>query len=200
LIGVAGVALSCAAEPLRVEAPGEAEVPLVTPLPPGALPAPVPEGQAERGVVVLEAPLMRRAARDAVRQFFDAVRRESVPKLEAVLTEEAVLHAGPGTGSQQAAKVWASRFKRLDYDRGDARRVFREDELELYAPGELSRLDPPRRFVLAPREGELLAVANVHERRTPGEARRFGQRIEFLLQPRASGCRIREVFEDFRLP
>ena len=141
---------------------------------------------------------MRRAAREAVRQFFDAVRRESVPKLEAVLTEEAVLHAGPGTGSQQAAKVWASRFKRLDYERGDARRVFREDELELYAPSELPRLDPPRHFVLAPREGELLAVANVHEQRTPGAGTPF--RSTHRVHPTATRQRLPHPRSLRRLP
>jgi hypothetical protein len=116
------------------------------------------------------------------------------------MASDAVLHTGAGGGTQAASKVWASRFKRLDYEPTGSRRVFRDDELELYEPEELERLSPPRSFMLSPRTGQLLAVVNVRDRRAPGAPRRFGARIEFILESGAQRTRIREVFEDFRLP
>lgn len=166
----------------------------------GAPPAPEPVAEADRGVVVLQAPFARREARQTIRRFFDAVARESQGELEAVLASDAVLHTGPGSGNQVVSKAWASRFKRLDYEPSSSRRVFRDDELELYEPHELEQLSPPRRFSLTPRSGQLLAVVNVRDRRAPGEPRRFGTRIEFIVDYAQNRARIREVFEDFRLP
>jgi hypothetical protein len=166
----------------------------------GEPPAPARVADADQGVVVLEAPLARRDARQAVRRFFDAVERESQSELDAVMTSDAVLYTGAGSGTQVASKAWAARFKRLDYEPSGSRRVFRDDELELYEPDELARLAPPRVFALSPRAGQLLAVVNVRDRRAPGAPRRFGARIEFILESSATRTRIREVFEDFRLP
>lgn len=166
----------------------------------GAPPAPERVAEADRGVVVLRAPLARREARQAIGRFFDAVERESQGELEALLVSEAVLHTGPGSGNQVVSKAWASRFKQLDYEPSGSRRIFREDELELYEPDELERLSPPRRFSLTPRAGQLLVVANVRDRRAPGAPRRFGPRIEFIIDYVHDRARIREVFEDFRLP
>jgi hypothetical protein len=156
--------------------------------------------EADRGVIVLEAPVARREARQVVQRFFDAVERESQAELEALMSADAVLHTGPGSGNQVASKVWASRFKRLDYEPSGSRRVFRADELELYEADELSRLSPRRAFVLLPRAGQLLAVVNVRDRRAPGAPRRFGARIEFIVEPSSGSARIREVYEDFHLP
>jgi hypothetical protein len=169
-------------------------------VPSGEPPAPERVANADRGVIVLEAPLARREARQAVRRFFEAVARESQSELDSLMAPDAVLHSGPGAGTQVASKVWASRFKRLDYEPTGTRRVFRDDELELYEADELERLSPPRAFMLSPRAGQLLAVVNVRDRRAPGAPRRFGARIEFILEPTPSRTRIREVFEDFRLP
>jgi len=157
------------------------------------------EASAEQGLVILVEPLEQSGAREVVRRFFVAVQSESTAELEAVLSSEAVLHAGPGATTQPAVKVWASRFERLDYQELDARRVFREHELELYEPRELAAMTPPRHFVLAPRGSELLAVAHVHEPRVVGAPRRFGARIEFVVERTPEGYRIREVFEDFSL-
>jgi hypothetical protein len=151
-------------------------------------------------VVLLASPPANDPARLVVQDFFEAVRRESVSELAALLSEEATISSGPGSAPEPASKVWAARFKRLDYSFSGAKQPYRSDELGLFTPDELQRLYPARRFELAPESGELLAVVTTRDRRKLKGQRHFGRRLEFVLGPTPSGLRIVRMFEDFRLP
>jgi hypothetical protein len=157
------------------------------------------EGNTSSGVLVLASPRSQRAARVMVRGFFAAVQHESVADLSALLSDGATISSGPGTSPEPVPKVWAARFKRLDYGADGPKIPFREDQLGVFTPEELARLSGARRYELAPAPGEILAVVTPRERVGAGP-RHFGRRIEFILGPTADGLRIVRMFEDFRLP
>lgn len=136
-----------------------------------------------------------------VRGFFAAVQRESVSELSALMGDGATISSGPGSSPEPVPKVWAARFKRLDYGQ-DAKAPYREDQLGVFSPEELARLGSARRYALEPAPGELLAVVTPRERSTAAGPRHFGRRIEFILgsTEQGKGLRILRMFEDFRLP
>jgi hypothetical protein len=158
------------------------------------------QADAAQGVVLLASPRASDAARLVVQDFFEAVRRESVNELGALSSEEATISSGPGSAPEPLSKVWAARFKRLDYSFNGAKQPYRSDELGLFTLAELQRLYPARRFELAPADGELLAVVTTRDRRKIKGQRHFGRRLEFVLGPTPSGLRILRMYEDFRLP
>lgn len=163
-------------------------------------PSALREASARDSVVVLQAPPTGRAARQVVRDFFEAVRRESVRELGALLSDDATISSGPGSAAEPVPKVWAARFKRLEYGFSGAKHPYRSDELGLFTKEELSVLRPGRAFELAPEHDELLAVITTRDRRKLAGPRHFGRRIELILGPSPSGLQIRRMFEDFRLP
>jgi hypothetical protein len=134
-----------------------------------------------------------------VHGFFAAVQRESVAELNALLGDGATISSGPGSSPEPVPKVWAARFKRLDYGEG-AKAPYRDDQLGVFTPEELTRLGGARRYALEPAAGELLAVVTPREGSTAAGPRHFGRRIEFILGSTEEGLRILRMFEDFRLP
>lgn len=132
--------------------------------------------------------------------FFDAVRRESVAELSDWLAEDATISSGQGTTPESISKVWAARFKQLDYGFSGAKQPYRVDGVGLFTADELEGLSPARRFELVPEPEELLAVVNTRDRRRVTGPRHFGKRLEFVLSPGEDGYRIRRMYEDFRLP
>jgi hypothetical protein len=163
-------------------------------------PAPAIEAEAGAGVCVLRPPPARQLARRTVQAFFDAVRKESVGELSTWLAEDATISSGPGTTPESIAKVWAARFKQLDYGFSGAKEPYRADDVGLFTADELVGLLPARRFELVPDADEVLAVVTTRDRRRAAGPRHFGKRLEFVLGPSAEGYRIRRMFEDFRLP
>ena len=149
---------------------------------------------------MLSSPRSRRAARQLVEGFFEAVRRESVSELSALLEEGATISSGLGSSPEPVSKVWAARFKRLDYGLDGAKELYRPEELGVFTAEELAELDGTRRYELAPAAGELLAVVIPRDQPSPSGPRYFGRRIEFILGPTSAGLRIQRMFEDFRLP
>ena len=131
--------------------------------------------------------------------FFAAVQHESVADMTALLGDGATISSGPGTSPEPVPKVWAARFKRLDYGAGGVKVPFRDDQLGVFTPEELAQLGGARRYELAPAPGEILAVVTPRER-AGASPRHFGRRIEFILGPTDDGLRIVRMFEDFRLP
>jgi hypothetical protein len=152
------------------------------------------------GVILLRAPQPPRLARRAVEGFFDAVRRESVPQLSRWLADDATVSSGPGTSPESITKVWAARFKQLDYAHGGAEAPFRTDDVGLFSVEQLAELGRARRFALSPEPNEVLAVVDTRDRRRLSGPRHFGKRLEFLLAPSPEGYLIRRMFEDYRLP
>lgn len=165
-----------------------------------AWPTAVREADAAEEVVLLEAPRASSLARHVIWGFFDAVRRESVRDLGTFVSDEATISSGPGTAPEPVAKVWAARFRRLDYGFSGAKAPYRDDELGLFTASEITRLGTARRFELEPAPGELLAVVTTRDRRRLSGPRHFGRRIEFVLGQTAAGLRITRMFEDFRMP
>ncbi len=163
-------------------------------------PSPSPRADATTGLVLLRPPRARSLARRAVEAFFDAVRRESVSDLSEWLAEDATISSGPGTTPESIPKVWAARFKQLDYGFSGAKQPYRVDDVGLFTAEEIASLAPGRRFGLAPDPEELLAVVNTRDRRRAAGPRHFGKRLEFVLGPVQDGYRIRRMYEDFRLP
>jgi hypothetical protein len=135
-----------------------------------------------------------------VRGFFAAVQRESVADLSALLSDGATISSGPGSSPEPVPKVWAARFKRLDYGVDGAKVPYRDDQLGVFTPEELARLGAARRYELSPAPGEILAVVTPRERTSTAGPRHFGRRIEFILGQTEDGLRISRMFEDFRLP
>src|SRR6185436_3513790 len=161
-------------------------------------PQPAAEADTSGAVVILASPRPQRAARLLVRGFFEAVQHESVPDLTALLSDGATISSGPGSSPEPVPKVWAARFKRLDY-RGDGAKVpYRDDQLGVFTPDELARLGEARRYELNPAPGEILAVVTPRERSGAAGPRHFGRRIEFILGQTEDGLRILRIFEDFR--
>lgn len=198
-LAVVMVALGCAgtarpAPPQSVPPDGAPREPAVV------WPLALREASATEEVVVLSAPPTGRAARRVVQDFFEAVRRESIRELDALLSDDATISSGPGSAAEPVPKVWAARFKRLEYGFSGAKHPYRSDELGLFTKQELSVLRPERAFELSPEDDELLAVVTTRDRRKLAGPRHFGRRIEFVLGPSASGLQIRRIFEDFRLP
>ena len=165
-----------------------------------AWPAAAAQADARDEVVLLEAPRANSAARHVIRGFFDAIRRESVRDLGSFVSDEATISSGPGSAPEPVAKVWAARFRRLDYGFSGAKDPYRDDELGFFTASEISSLGAARRFELEPGGGELLAVVTTRDRRRLAGPRHFGRRIEFVLGPTSSGLRITRMFEDFRIP
>jgi hypothetical protein len=163
-------------------------------------PAPAAETEASEGLTVLRPPPARQLARRAVQGFFEAVRHESVGELSAWLSEDATISSGPGTTPESIPKVWAARFKQLDYGFSGAKEPYRSDDVGLFTANELLGLGRGRRFELVPDADEVLAVVTTRDRRRAAGPRHFGKRLEFVLGPTADGYRIRRMFEDFRLP
>ncbi len=190
-------ALACASAPPRAEAPlgavRDAEGPRLWP-------RAVSRANASERVLVLESPRAHGAAARVVEGFFDAVRRESVRDLDALLSADATLEAGPGTVPEPVSKVWSARFKRLDYAFHGAKAPYRPDDVGLFTAEDVVALGKVRRFELVPGPRELLAVVSTRDRLRGAGARHFGRRIEFVLAEGPSGLAIRRVFEDFRLP
>jgi hypothetical protein len=197
-LAVAFVTLGCAGTPAArsssIPLDGTRREPAVV------WPSALREGSAADGVVVLQAPPTGRVARHVVQDFFEAVRRESIRDLDALLSEDATITSGPGSAAEPVPKVWAARFKRLEYGFSGAKHPYRADELGVFTKEELSALRPARAFELSPDEDELLAVVTTRDRRKLSGPRHFGRRIEFVLGPSPSGLQIRRMFEDFRLP
>jgi hypothetical protein len=163
-------------------------------------PVPRERAEAETGVLVLTPLPARQLARSTVQGFFEAVRHESVNELSAWLSEDATLSSGPGTTPEAITKVWAARFKQLDYGFGGALAPYRSDDVGLFTAGELLELGRSRGFALAPEGDEILAVINTRDRLRVAGPRHFGKRLEFVLGPTSDGYRIRRMFEDYRLP
>jgi hypothetical protein len=165
-----------------------------------AWPTAAREADSAQEVVLLEAPRAHSLARDVIWGFFDAVRRESVRDLGTFVSDEATISSGPGSAPEPVGKVWAARFRRLDYGFSGAKDPYRQDELGLFTSNEITRLGAARRFELEPAPGELLAVVTTRDRRRLSGPRHFGRRIEFVLGQTAAGLRITRMFEDFRMP
>jgi len=188
--GCASSALSESESPLAGQ--GEASGAVVWP-------AARPSAPAAPGVVSLQPPPPR-LARRTVEGFFDAVRLESVGQLSLWLADDATMSSGRGTSPESIAKVWAARFKQLDYGYAGAKQPFRPDDVGLFTAEQLDQLGRARRFELTPEPDELLAVVDTRDRRRVQGPRHFGKRLEFLLAPTPEGYRIRRMYEDFRLP
>jgi hypothetical protein len=199
--GLSLAPIGCAGAELSTAAPGALEVPtLDEPDARVEFPAATASADASGGIVLLRAPAPRQDAERVVRAFFEAIRHESIRDLGAVLSDDATLLTGTGSAAESVPKVWAARFKRLDYGFSGAKSPYRSDELGFFTAEELRELRSVRRFELAPEAGELLGVVTTRDRLKVEGPRHFGRKIEFVLGETPEGLRIRRIFEDFRLP
>lgn len=166
---------------------------------------PVPElpprrhrAYSEQGLVVLQEPRHLKAARRIVRDFFDAIVRESQEDLDQTLGSQAWIETGNRGSRQRAQSFWRSRFSRLDYTRLQGRAVFRKAELSIYDASQSERLAGSRTLQIKPKGEQLVVVAPIATPRL-GSDRFFGEKIVFVLEPVQTSYRIVLMFEDFRL-
>lgn len=166
-------------------------------------PTPARSGRTDAlGPIVLVPPLAPSLAQKTVAAFFDAITRQDLPALAALLTERAgwASPVVPGMRGAQAIAVWTSRFQKLDYRQLAVVPVVREAELEVYAEGELDGALPGR--PLRPPEmapADVLVRARIVTTRI-GAERLLGDEIAFVLRPSEGRYRIALLLEDFQLP
>lgn len=202
LYGLGAATLACAAPAARFETtePGTELAPRRAP---GviqervaSLPAPSPPN-AHGSVLVLRAALRPEAATRAVADYFSAVVEESNSKLEALLSDRALLE-GPG-GRDSVKGAWQKRFTELDYTMLRGKSLYRTEDLEVYRATEARALSPSRDLPPElPRESLLVRVhvTGAHVDRV----RFLADEIEFLLEPSGHDLLISRIREDFRAP
>lgn len=163
-------------------------------------PAPLEKADASSAFALLEAPRTHASARRVIEGFFDAIRRESVRDLGALSSDDATVSSGPGSSPEPMSKVWAARFRRLEYADAGAHEPYRRDQVGFFTLEEIGRLSHLRHFELAPEPGELLVVVPTRDRLRQAAPRHFGRRIELVLSPTPDGLRVTRMYEEFRLP
>jgi hypothetical protein len=166
--------------------------------PPTRLPLAAPVASAEARLAVLKEPTSVRMALRVVADFFGAVGGGSSDALQAVLDDPARVHAGPRARPEAALPYWRRRMERLDYGVMSTIVLYRTTEVETYAASDAEVLSASRPLPAMPREGELMV--RVPLARQGVGPRLFGSEIFFLLVASPDGYRIRDMYEDFRIP
>ena len=199
-----GICLGCQPVPLVLQPP-------VAPSSSAhALGAPPPISVSTRastadGDLVLQAPRNDHHALLLVRDYFRAIGTESLPAMTRLLTLKAKIRTSAGGRPSGLIQHWQSRFKKLDYRALAGNEAAQLSRLQLYRSDELAKLSPPRSFALTPKGTELLIylpVATTHAAAQGSNKiqRLMGPDMTFLLVTDGPGFKIREVYEDFRVP
>jgi hypothetical protein len=198
------IAAACARRPLHfrtgsdAETPEERTVPAVTLERETELPAAAPRANVLQHVVVLQPPLDAALARDVVRRFFNAVTREDLAQLEALLMPEAAILLDGQAGKRRAGEFWRARLSQLEYDKFTPSELYRPSQIETYRKPETERARQRLRAAVTLEDGDLLLAVPVLVTQRE-KVRAFGDTISFVLRATADGPRIAELVESFQL-
>lgn len=160
-----------------------------------SLPQAAPSASTASGLAVLSGPVDPRPARRVVDDFFSAVRAESVPALERVL-ETSARTVTSARRPEPALASWERRFARLDYTLPGAEPLYGPSDVEVKTARDAETGDS-RSLPLVPHDQEVLVRVALTG---PAAGKLFASELAFLLSPGPSGYKIKELFEDFRLP
>jgi len=164
------------------------------------LPAATPSGSSEKGVVVLSAPVDVRPALRVVSDFFEAASAESIEMLERLLDRAAHTRGSPKARPEAALPSWRRRFDRLDYTPLATELVYRAADVKVHTAADAAADSAARLLPIVPKGDEVLVqVYPVGQ----AAAKLFGGEVDFVLRPSSSsatGYKIAELVEDFRLP
>jgi hypothetical protein len=164
------------------------------------LPPATNAGAAERGVVVLAAPVDVRPALRVVSDFFEAASAESIEMMERLLDRAAHTRGSPKARPEAALPAWRRRFDRLDYTPLATELVYRAGDVKVHTAGDATADGSARLLPIVPKGDEILVqVFPVGQM----ASKLFGGEVDFVLRPSAStanGYKIAELVEDFRLP
>ena len=164
--------------------------------PPLELPAAAATGSADKGVVVLAAPVDVRPALRTVSAFFEAASAESAEMLERLLDRAAHTRASPKARPEAALPAWRRRFDRLDYTPLATELVYRAADVKVHTASDA--VADAKLLPIVPKGEEILVqVFPIGST----AAKLFGSELDFVLKPNnANGYKIAELVEDFRLP
>jgi hypothetical protein len=164
--------------------------------PPLSLPSAVASSTTESGVAVLSPPVDPSPARRVVALFFEAVALESDDMLSRLLLPSATTVAA-ARRPEPALAAWRRRFSRFDYTTLAAERPFLVGSMELRTAQDMRTETTTRGLPFVPHDQEILARAPLQG---PSIGRLLAPEMLFLLSPGADGYKIRQVFDDFRIP
>lgn len=203
LIAAAALSACGATRPIRFPTAGQLpdaprQAPGVAFDPAPTIPGAVSAGDPAQGLVVLRTPANPAAARDTVREFFQAVVDEAPDKLDELIDPSAYVETGSGQGRQRALSFWRQRLARLDYGALAGKLVYHPSEVETYRAVDVERLRSTRHFAVSVGDDDILIRVPIAVPRI-GNTRLFGDEITFVLHPHAQGYTISEMVEDFQL-
>ncbi len=161
------------------------------------LPAAAASAAAEKGLVVLAAPVDVRPALRVVADFFEAVSAESPEMLERLLDRAAHTRASPKARSEAALPSWRRRFDRLDYSPLGTELVYRAADVKVHSASDAATSGAARLLPVVPK-GEEIVVQVFPVGQTASKL--LGSELDFVLKPSAGSYKIAELVEDFRLP
>lgn len=155
---------------------------------------------AEKGIVVLAAPVDVRPALRVVGDFFEAASTESIEMMERLLDRAAHTRGSPKARPEAALPSWRRRFDRLDYTPLSTELVYRAADVKVHTASDAAADGTARLLPIVPKGDEILIqVFPVGQT----ASKLFGGEVDFVLRPAASttnGYKIAELVEDFRLP
>ncbi len=164
------------------------------------LPPPTTAGSAEKGIMVLAAPVDTRPALRVVSDFFEAASAESIEMMERLLERAAHTRGSPKARPEAALPSWRRRFDRLDYTPLATELVYRAADVKVHTAADAAADGAARLLPVVPKGDEILVqVFPVGQT----ASKLFGGEVDFVLRPAAStanGYKIAELVEDFRLP
>ncbi|HVW28995.1 MAG TPA: hypothetical protein VHC69_26705 [Polyangiaceae bacterium] len=164
------------------------------------LPEATATGSAQKGVVVLAAPVDVRPALQVVSDFFEAASAESLETMERLLDRAAHTRGSPKARPEAALPSWRRRFDRLDYTPLATELVYRAGDVKVHTASDAAAEGAARLLPIVPKGDEILVqVFPVGQ----SAGKLFGSEVDFVLRPSSSsanGYKIAELVEDFRLP
>lgn len=162
------------------------------------VPEPSPDGEADRALLVLTPPVDLSAAYQVIQQFFEAVLREDIARLEELLEADASLELDPQGGKRRASALWRSRLSQIEYDRVPSQELYRESQIESYRKADVERLAARTRAELSLESDDVVLRVPLLVTKLD-KVRIFGDEILFVLRPSGRSFKIAEMVEPFQL-
>lgn len=166
--------------------------------PPTAYPPALESASASSTSVTLRAAPDDAAIERFVLSFFDAISRESIEDLGALVARDALTRANPRGPGAPLLETWRLRLRRLAYEPTAREPAVRGGDVEIFREPLAGR----ERSLAAPPETEPGdVVIRVRPRPPRGTTDRlFGSEMLLLLRRDAAGLRVRSALEEYAVP